>query len=100
MLYLLYGLDDFSIKEALKEIKKELGDASLLEANTNILDGQKISPGEMNTVAGAAPFLAEKRLVIVNSLLGRFQRQATTWRFRVFWIIYPEARRWCWWKEI
>ena len=73
MLYLLYGLDEFSLKEALKEIKKELGDVSLLETNTNILDGQKISPGEMNMVVGAAPFLAEKRLVIVNGLLGRFQ---------------------------
>jgi len=82
LLYLLYGLDDFSIKEALKEIKKELGDVSLLETNTNILDGQKISPGEMNTVAGAAPFLAEKRLVIVNSLLGRFQSGGNAGRRR------------------
>ena len=73
MLYLLFGPDDFSMKEALKGIKKELGDASLLETNTNVLDGQKISPGEMNTVVGAAPFLAEKRLVIINGLLGRFQ---------------------------
>jgi len=73
LLYLLCGQDDFSLKEALKEIKKELGEASLLETNTSILNGQAISPGELNTVVGAAPFLAEKRLVIVTGLLGRFQ---------------------------
>ena len=82
MLYLLYGPDDFSMKEALKEIKKELGDASLLETNTNILNGQKISPGEMNMVVGAAPFLAEKRLVIISGLLGRFQSRGNAGRRR------------------
>ncbi len=82
MLYLLYGPDDFSLKETFEEIKKELGDASLLDINTNILDGQRINPGEMNTIVGAAPFLAEKRLVIVNGLLRRFQSGGNAGRRR------------------
>jgi DNA polymerase III delta subunit len=75
LLYILHGEDDFSLSRALGEIKKRLGDPSMLATNTTLLEGQKVTPGELRTVVGTVPFLAGKRLVIVQGLLGRFESQ-------------------------
>lgn len=76
MIHILTGPDDFSIAEALAEIKKGLGDQSLLAVNTAMLDGRQVTPGELRAVCGALPFLAEWRLVVVSGLLGRFEPRA------------------------
>ena len=73
MIYILWGEDEFSLEEKLLEIKKSLGDMSLLSTNTNILDGQKLSSKELEAVGGAMPFLSANRLVIIKGLLGRFE---------------------------
>ena len=73
MLYILLGPDDFSIGEWLSRAKKSLGDESVLEANTIVFEGQQVTPEQLGAAAGAVPFLAEKRLIIVNGLLGRFE---------------------------
>jgi DNA polymerase-3 subunit delta len=72
MLYILAGPDDFSRAEALSEIKKGLGDASMLASNTNLFDGKKVTPGELAVVCQAIPFLSEKRFGIIEGLLERF----------------------------
>jgi DNA polymerase-3 subunit delta len=76
MLYILIGEDDFSQTRELAEIKKGLGDQSLLEANTSLLDGQQLTVNQLRAVVETVPFLAEKRLVIIYGLLGRFEPSA------------------------
>lgn len=76
MLYILTGPDDFSHNEALSEIKKGLGDASMLSSNTSVFDGKKVSPAELAAVCQAMPFLSEKRLVIVEGLLEKFDSKS------------------------
>jgi DNA polymerase-3 subunit delta len=73
MLYILWGEDDFSLTRSLEEIKQGLGDRSLLAANTTVLDGQQVTLDQLRAVVGTVPFLAEKRLVIIEGLLGRFE---------------------------
>ena len=73
LLYILQGEDDFSLTRALDEIKKGLGDPSLLSTNTTLLDGKQLTPGELRMVVETVPFLAENRLVIVEGLMGRFE---------------------------
>jgi DNA polymerase-3 subunit delta len=73
LLYILQGEDDFSLARALDEIKKGLGDSSLLSTNTTLLDGKQLTPDQLRMVVETVPFLAEKRLVIVQGLLGRFE---------------------------
>ena len=73
MLYILWGEDDFSLTRALEEIKRGLGDQSLLMANTTVLDGQQVTSDQLRAVVETVPFLAEKRLVIIQGLLGRFE---------------------------
>jgi len=73
LLYILFGPDDFSLNEMLEEIKKGIGDRSLLDSNTTVLDGQQITPSQLREVCTTLPFLAPKRLVIVYGLLERFE---------------------------
>ncbi len=75
MLYILYGDDDFSLTRALDEIKKGLGDPSLLSTNTTLLEGKQVTPDQLRMVVETVPFLAESRLVVVQGLLGRFESQ-------------------------
>ena len=73
MLYILLGQDDFSLGHSLEEIKRSIGDQTLLAANTTTLDGQQITLDQLTTVCETVPFLAERRLVIVKGLLERFE---------------------------
>jgi DNA polymerase-3 subunit delta len=73
LIYILYGADDFSIHEALDEIKKGLGEPSILSANTSRLDGARLRPDELENAVQSVPFFGEKRLVIIYGLLGRFE---------------------------
>jgi len=80
LLYVLMGQDDFSISQAVEEIKKGMGDPSLLSANTTILDGQQVSLDQLKAACETVPFLAEKRLVIIKGLLERFEPKDKTSR--------------------
>ena len=73
MLYVLSGEDDFSLRQFLAEIKRGVGDDVSLMANTTNLDGQRVTVDQLKSVCETVPFLAEKRLVIVEGLLGRFE---------------------------
>ncbi len=73
MLYILHGEDDYSITQYLGEVKRGLGDPSMLATNTSTFDGQKLTLDELRGVCETVPFLAEKRLVIIQGLLGRFE---------------------------
>ena len=80
MLYILLGQDDFSLHQALEEIKRGMGDQALLAANTTTLDGQQLTLDELRTVCQTVPFLAERRLVIVSGLLRRFEPKSKSSR--------------------
>jgi DNA polymerase-3 subunit delta len=73
LLYILSGQDDFSLNQSLEKIKASVGDAEALAANMTILEGSEVTVDRLRSICEAAPFLAEKRLVIVRGLLQRFQ---------------------------
>jgi DNA polymerase-3 subunit delta len=73
MLHILYGQDDFSLNQAVQEIKAGLGDREMVATNTTSLEGQHLTLSELRNKCGAAPFLSSHRLVIVDGLLGRFE---------------------------
>ncbi len=80
MLHVFIGEDDYSLRQALDEIKKSIGDATALMTNTTILDGKLVTPERLRGACEAMPFLAEKRLVIVEGLLERFEPRGRTGR--------------------
>ncbi len=73
MFYLLMGEDDFSLRQALGEIKKGVGDQTALATNSTVFDGSRVTLEQLRAVCDTVPFLAEKRLVIVEGMLGRFE---------------------------
>ena len=83
MLYILYGEDDFLLKEAVKRIKAEHEDG-LGETNTTLLEGEKLSLAELIATCNTMPFLAPKRLVFVEGLLSRFEGKQSS----------PELKEW------
>jgi len=80
LLYILLGQDDFSLRQSLEEIKVGMGDQTLLATNTTTFDGQQLTLDQLRTVCETVPFLAERRLVIVNGLLGRFEPKSKSGR--------------------
>ena len=75
MLFILYGEDDYSLREALAETKGGLGDEAMIATNTTVLQAQSTTPEEVKATCDTIPFLAPKRLVIVEGLLGLFDQQ-------------------------
>jgi DNA polymerase-3 subunit delta len=73
LLHILIGEDDFSIRQALEEIKKSAGDPAALMPNTTVLEGAKVTPEQLRAACETVPFLADKRLVIVESLFECFE---------------------------
>ena len=71
MFYILHGDNEFEISERLADFKQKIGDDSLRDLNITVLDGRKTTLSEVQHAADAIPFLADKRLVIVDGLLTR-----------------------------
>ncbi|MBI4202362.1 MAG: DNA polymerase III subunit delta [Chloroflexi bacterium] len=67
--YVYYGPDDFSKKEALDHLKATVGMSDVLDANTTTLKAQGLTLPLLRDACGAIPFLADRRLIIVEGLL-------------------------------
>ncbi len=72
---LLIGDDGSSITAFLDERIQSLGDAGIADLNLARLDGKVASDEEIRTAAGAAPFLAERRLLILTNPLARINTE-------------------------
>jgi DNA polymerase-3 subunit delta len=83
MFYVFYGDDEYTIRQTIDSMKARLGDPATAELNTTTIDGRSLSLDELRITCDALPFLSEKRLVIVEGLLARFESRATS----------PEARK-------
>jgi DNA polymerase-3 subunit delta len=73
MLHILYGQDDFSLREAVGRIKCGLGAPEMVAANLTSLDGEHLTLKELEGNCNISPFLAPARLVVVTGLLGCFE---------------------------
>jgi len=71
MFFILHGDNEFEISERVADFKQKIGDESMRDLNITLLDGRKTTLSEMQHAADAIPFLADKRLVIVDGLLTR-----------------------------
>jgi DNA polymerase-3 subunit delta len=81
VIYLLHGEDEFGIAQFVAELKAKLGDPSLAEMNTTVLDGRSCSFNELVTATQAMPFLAHRRLVVLKHPLARFSNEPARRKF-------------------
>jgi len=73
--HILYGTNDFSLREEMERIKASLGDGESLTSNTTLFDGQRLGLNQLLDACMALPFLGSHRLVVVEGLLARFERR-------------------------
>jgi DNA polymerase-3 subunit delta len=69
--YVFHGADEFTRAETLADFKRRLGPPDTVDLNTTFLEGEGLTLAELRHACDAIPFLAEKRLVIVEGLLAR-----------------------------
>jgi DNA polymerase-3 subunit delta len=67
--FIFHGPDEFTKAETLAHLKSGLGDAGTVELNTSYFDGRSVRLDELMHACNTVPFLAEKRLVIVEGLI-------------------------------
>lgn len=72
MITLIHGPAELLRAEALAELRASVAaDPALAELNTVYLDGRRVSLAELRNASDTLPFLAERRLVVVEGLLKR-----------------------------
>jgi DNA polymerase III subunit delta len=70
MITLIHGPAELLRAEALAQIRASIAeDASLAELNTIVLDGRQLTLADLQFACEVLPFLAQRRLVIVEGLL-------------------------------
>jgi DNA polymerase-3 subunit delta len=67
--YVFHGEDEFTRSETLADFKRRLGPSETVALNTTVLDGSKITLADLRHTCDAIPFLADRRLIIVEGLL-------------------------------
>ena len=80
MLYIFHGEDDFSINESLAGLKNSVGPSDVLDGNISRGDVYTYSPNEVISICSTIPFLADRRIVIVDGLLKLFESDGTKTR--------------------
>jgi DNA polymerase-3 subunit delta len=72
MYYIFHGEDEFSRTEQITKFRAQMGDPQFADLNTSVFDGRKVTLGELRHACDAVPFLSDRRLVIVEGMLTRF----------------------------
>ena len=71
MIVVLEGQDEFRISERISEFKLTVTPPEMREINTAVIDGNLLTIGELFAAVSTVPFMADKRLVIVEGLLNK-----------------------------
>ena len=80
-IYIFDGDDEFAINESIDKLRTRLGDANISAMNTAVMDGRLASLHQIKDAVSAIPFLAAKRLVILNHPFDNIKDQAGQERF-------------------
>lgn len=73
MIYIFYGEDSLSIRETVASMKQAIEPAEMRDFNVVTFRGQELNFDQLAAACATVPFLALKRLVVVEGLLGQFE---------------------------
>ena len=82
MFYILHGEDEFTRSQEIARLRARIAQEGLGDMNITVLDGQQLSLRELKEACNALPFLSDRRLVIVEDLLQRYEGAARPRRRR------------------
>lgn len=66
VIYILIGDDEFGMQQFIQSMKEKVGDETTAALNLVEFDGRNVAWDDLRNAASAVPFLAERRLVILN----------------------------------
>jgi len=72
MLYVFHGEDEFTRSEELAKLRQKFGDATSASLNTSTFSGRDVTLSALILACDTLPFMAERRLVIVQDYWSRF----------------------------
>ena len=80
--YILHGDDELAITRYIGELEGKLGDPGTVALNTTRMDGSTYSLNELIGVTAAMPFLAKRRLVVLENFSGRLKDKSEQEAFK------------------
>lgn len=89
VIYILHGDDEFTITQQIAELKSKIDPPSAAELNTTVLDGRTFTLNALVNASNSMPFLANRRLVILNSLWGIINAEVSKQKFLEILIAVP-----------
>jgi len=73
MFYILHGEEEFTRQEEVAKLRAQVMAQGMGDLNICYLDGRRVSLAELVNACSTVPFLAERRLIIVEDLLQRLE---------------------------
>lgn len=92
-LYFLFGNDEFAISRRLKEFESDFPDPTSADMNTARLEARSMSEDDLNNAVNAMPFLAKRRLVLLQNPSSKYNNPNARKKFFEFLEKAPETTR-------
>ena len=92
-LYFLFGNDEFAITRKLKEFEADFSDPTSADMNTARLDARSANEDDLNNALNAMPFLAKRRLVLLENISSKYNNPSARKKFLEFIGKTPETTR-------
>lgn len=92
-LYFLFGNDEFAISRRLKEFESDFPDPTSADMNTARLEARSMSEDDLNNAVNAMPFLAKRRLVLLQNPSSKYNNPNARKKFFEFIEKAPETTR-------
>jgi len=91
--YFLFGNDEFAITRKLKEFESDFTDPTSADMNTARLEARSMSEDDLNNAVNAMPFLAKRRLVLLQNPSTKYNNPNARKKFLEFLEKAPETTR-------
>ncbi len=92
-LFFLYGNAEFAIARKLKEFVSDFSDPTSADMNTARLDARSMSENDLNNAVNAMPFLAKRRLVLLQNPSAKYNNPTARKKFLEFIEKTPDTTR-------
>src|SRR5215207_4480447 len=92
-IYFLFGNDEFAITRKLKEFESDFPDPTTADMNTARLEARSTSEDDLNNAVNAMPFLAKRRLVLLQIPSAKYNKPSVRKKFLEFIEKAPETTR-------
>ncbi|MEW6717580.1 MAG: DNA polymerase III subunit delta [Chloroflexota bacterium] len=91
VIYLFYGDDEYTLSQQVKAFKERMGDPSIAEMNTTWLEGESTTLTTLSNASLTAPFLAERRVIVVQDFVSQLKNPEDQSQFLSFLQRIPQS---------